>query len=268
MMILETYYDGTNAVWVWNNIRKRFSLEINMALIPGFEKAWVIKNYSDYMVHFNTLRWKKGRHYASKKKLDGFKENLKKEFHNQDVDPIEYLIYLYYQCWLSIDDIWERVNELGLTYKDPTWLRVFVTKTFNWTLRENTEKTEQRIRKEKTGWKEKRVTSLREFNKPRIEEQTQKIREAIDTLIGEWKDFNKEVYNSLSNNTKKCIYLFECFLWIWGKEIAGLFSVVDNQNIITTLLQTKLNTIFATHGITPFPIYARTVSEIKKQSSM
>lgn len=254
--------------WTGNSIVKRFKLEINTALIPGFEKPWVIKNYADYMVHFNTLRGKKGRHYASKKRLDTFKEKLKKEFNNQNVDPIEYLISLYYQYWISIDDMCERVGKLWFEYKDATWLRMFVTKTLNWTLRENTEKTEHRKRKEETVGKEKRANSLREYNKPIIEKQIISITNAIDTIMSThsqaWSTYNEEIYNSLPNNTKKCLYLLQCFMWVWAKEIENLFSVEDNQNVICSVVETKLAVLFASNNISPFRIYARTISEIRK----
>lgn len=258
----------TETPWTGNWIVKRFSLTINTALIPGFERPWVIKNYADYMVHFNTLRGKKGRHYASRKRLDIFKENLKKSFNNQDVDPIEYLISLYYQCWLSVDDMSERVGKLWFEYKDATWLRMFLTKTLNWTLRENTERTEHRVRKEKNIWKIKRSNSLREYNKPRIKEQVTAITHAIDAIMQDhnslWNSYSVDAYNSLSNNTKKCLYLLQCFMWVWAEEIEKLFSVEDNQNIICSVIETKLAVIFASNNITPFPIYARTISEIRK----
>jgi hypothetical protein len=50
------------------------------------------------------------------KKLQRLKANLENELCVTGLDPIQYMIYLYFQEELSVSDIFERLNRLGLDY--------------------------------------------------------------------------------------------------------------------------------------------------------
>jgi len=56
------------------------------------------------------------------------------------IDPIEYIIQLYFKDNLSISQIFERINGKWLNYKNPSGLAKLLTLTFWWHLKDASRK--------------------------------------------------------------------------------------------------------------------------------
>lgn len=201
-------------IWCWEWIKRIFQLNPLTLENPLLKWEWVIKNLTqlkEQVNQRNKIWWSKShRTNWLIEKLYTLKENLSLE-----IDPILYLIHLYYEEQLSIEDIFRRVNWKWLNYEEPSWLRKLFTNTFKWNLRENTESTPSSKRKKRNN------TSI--TNASKVLEEQKRIR-FLEWLIKysfeeDNPQFDKSYYDSLNNKALKIRYLLFSFYNIWDKEI-------------------------------------------------
>lgn len=209
---------ATNWIWTENTIiQKQFIFDMNLKNHPLIQE-WV-KSYNDYMDYYNS--WSKQWKIRLKNKLDNLSKKLLTIYWTY-IDPIEYIIKLYYWEWLSISDVYKRLNELWWDNKNESSIEKAFKITFWWQLRDS-------------SWTE---ISRKKRNFP---EQISKAREEINKKNKKKYDFIKNVFkNDVNriletkldefdfigfeslNKTWKVLYIFYFLYWINRKELQEL----------------------------------------------
>lgn len=218
--------DFTTTVWCGENICRDFVF--NKQLLSH---KWIIQspvhNFWQLISKINSQNnseWSKG-HRGNQViiNLRILWNHLWKNIWWDFIDPIEYFIQLYFWDWLSIQDIFARVNGKWFQYKDESWLRKIFTQTFEWQLKDTTELTEITKRKIEQTLNDKRE-NLREQSKM-LEEQRKVKFETWYSLYAKENsnpDFDSEYFWSLKNKVLKIQYSLFIFCNIWNEQLQKL----------------------------------------------
>ena len=188
--------------------------------INKYNIKW-IKSFNEFIqIYTSTKTWKFNWKYNSvKEKLNNLSDILKVKF-KQEIDPVEYLIYLYFAKQISIIDISNNLKQLWINYPKSS-LHNLYHNVLDLELRDRLEQTPSRKLKDINKW-ENNV-----FNKEKIEE-TQK---AIDKILlnNKWTNigFNLIEYSRQKNITNKIIYLLYNFSFIKEKNIDSLYKFIS-----------------------------------------
>lgn len=192
----------TNTTWYWD--RKEI-IEIN------------IDSTFEWMTSLTQLYKEK---YRNKHPfLEKLKITLKNKYNN-DVDPIQYLYYLYYEEKLSTSEIYDRLYKIwdyNNEYKN-TFELMFKT-TFWWELRWNTEASQNTKRKQSiNNWNKWKLSNgLVEINKERANLIENEIKFLFDQV--KWKVDNlllEDLENKKTLNEKIIYILYS--LWFLKEE--------------------------------------------------
>ena len=200
-------------------------------LPPNFQWMTSMKNYLSYYENWEK-RWKS----RLKNKLDRLKIYLYKNYWF-NIDPIKFLIFLYYYELLSVEEIHKRICEMWFNYRDSNWLLIAFKSTFWWELREKSWSSIS-SRKRKTNWqidKAKLITDNK--NKKKYETLTEYINKKVSNIL--WNEFDFNLYESLKNKTEKILYLIWLFLWINENDIKNFY---EKLKIWTRVISNYLNT--------------------------
>lgn len=162
-------------------------------------------------------------------------KNLSKKYW-RDIDPIKYIIQLYYKNNLSIESVWSELRKYWFEYDSHDSFWRFLKRTLGWKLKDKSknQKTNRVI--------DKIPTSAIEFQQKKADEERHKLlllwikgTQQIDSL-----EFNLEEYLS-KWEIWKMEYLFKIHCWLdLVKYIKESWVWV---NILLSFLQEKINDI-------------------------
>lgn len=117
-------------------ISKSFSFDKNLLKLPHLSQ-WAITNINLLKAKKETsLSHRLGKIIAN---LENLWTQIGKEFWIGFIDPIEYIIYLYFKENLSIENIFIRINWKWISYKNSSSLTKLLTLTFWWELKDASE---------------------------------------------------------------------------------------------------------------------------------
>lgn len=262
--------------WLWD-LKIFFDKNYVRKNLPRYADKLIwdwFKNYGDYLSYYNS--WDKRWKMFLKKRIDSLARNLKEKY-NYDIDPIEYLIYLYYIEELSIVDIFKRVKNLGMIYKNESSLEKTFKLAFGWSLR-TVSWGKITARKKEVSWQ---TTKFQEVYQETLNKKYKKIEDYIqefkkdkfDPIIE--KKFDRNYFENLNNSSRKFLYLIDYIfwlkdvdvinivnLWLWVRGVSTFFneniefqSFLNNNNI-SFICDTRtfikiLDTSLWNHGISP-----------------
>lgn len=188
-------------------IKKNWTLFLK----PNFK--WM-KSMKDYLNYYNN--WERRWKIRLKNKLDRLSKSLLEKYW-YIIDPIKYLLFLYYHEWLSIENIHLRIKTMWFNYSDSNWLLICFKTTFWWELwNRSWSLISSRIRR--ANWQIIEAKKVeKEENDLKYEILRLFIWKRISKII--WTEFDYNYYNSLINKTQKILYLSWLFLWINEKDI-------------------------------------------------
>ncbi len=222
----------TQTPWYWKIIRKWFSFDYWLLEINELSQEWAIKNLEDLRKILKV--WNQ---IVCLRKFESLWKKLSLEYW-QKIDPIEYIIKLYYSDWLSVESIFERLNNKWLNYsvksKNPSsvLLNLF-KKTFKWELRTRWEKSEIA--------KKRMASSLPNKIKPLIEKNTRSLEETEYT-VKIWTDFlTTELIEEIKLSDKEAEYL--------DKEKANWKKLIFLLNKFYSINLNHLKNLKNTHSL-------------------
>lgn len=237
---------AVNWIWEWI-IQKKFIFNWDLNNINWIQN-W-IKTYNDYLNYYESWdkRWKT-RLYN---KIQNFKDQLY-YIYWYFVDPILYIIKLYYLDNLSIKDVWKRLNDLWWWNNDETSIEKTFKQTFWWDLRDNLWTD---ISKKKRNFEEQ-IKNAREINDENNRKKYEILKNfferRIEAIINiKIEEFDKKWFENL-NKTWKILYILYFFYWINRNEILNLrkseiwsrvISTFINQNIENLLKKLNIDLI-------------------------
>lgn len=237
--------DFTTTVWCGENICRDFVF--NKQLLSH---KWIIQSpvHNFWQLIFkinsqNNSEWSKG--HRGNQVITNLRilwNHLWKNIWWDFIDPIEYFIQLYFWDWLSIQDIFARVNGKWFQYKDESWLRKLFTQTFEWQLKDTTELTEITKRKIEQTLNDKRE-NLREQSKILEEQRKVKFQTWYSLYAKENSnpDFDSEYFSSLKNKILKIKYVLKHIFNIWEYELRWL----QDSKIWTRVIAKYIDEIFS-----------------------
>ena len=234
----------------------------------GFDKSIFFKNFvwmtswNDYLEYYNNgeKRWK----IRIKTKLETLALNLEK-FYKRKIDPIEYLIYLYYQEELSVEDIYIRTKDIWMTYSESDWLFMLFRKTFWWILRDNSWSI---VTTKKKQWG-RQIIVARGINDEKNREKYILLQEYISSKVNNIlsNTFDSEFYNWLRNKTEKILYLVWLSIWINQDDIVLLSEKHGIwARVMANFLNTEISIFLANHNINLSKITPMDITRIVKKA--
>lgn len=174
-------------------------------------------------------------------KLKILKDNLELKYWEQ-IDPIEYIISLYFWEKKSIKTVWEELKQLGLLYESHDSLGRFLRSTLNWKLKLlkewlDTSKVKSRIPTE--GIESQR--KLAEENRKNM-----LLWYIKNTNTVKNPEFYLNEYNDLKA-MEKAEYLFKVFDWL---DLKVAIKEIDyGSKVVLPFLQEKLDEITTSQRI-------------------
>ncbi len=213
--------------------------------INKYNVKW-IKSFDEFIqIYTSKKTWRFNWKYNSvKEKLYNLSDILKVKF-KQEIDPVEYLIYLYFDQKISIIDISNNLKKLWISYPKSSLYNLYHN-VLDLELRDRLEQTPSRKLKDINKW-ENNI-----FNKEKIEETQKAIDEILlnNKWINRW--FKLIEYSKQKNITNKIIYLLYSLSfikeenidslykfinklhnwWLWTHRIKNVLETIINNNII------------------------------------
>ena len=171
--------------------------------------SWWTQSYNQFLKGLSNQRTSK----QLKWKLEKFKIVLENEIWHT-VDPVRYLMRLYYLKGLSSEEIIEKIKDKWLDYSS-RWLRALFSDTFKWQLQEAGEDHPLKAERRKTTVQ---VDKLKDYNETVAGDNTKNFNRRLLKII--WEDESKPEYSSeifdsftwkRSEQMNKAWYLLECF---------------------------------------------------------
>lgn len=234
-MPLKVWESISNSHNTWDQMPWIFVLDFDVKKCPYLNRDSITS-----IDEFNAKPSKKWSHARIFPKLDALQKWLRKNFNN-DVDPIQYLIYLYYEKELSTYEILERTQALWFPYQNQSSLHKLFTRSFWWKLRDNKEMTERRKRKisrkssPSLQWLKKSKEKLWEENSKKFHDSLIQILDLTHT-VKNW--FSIEQYHSFDKKSDKIFYLLETYEDISFKVLC---DIAKNTNMWWTSLARIIN---------------------------
>lgn len=241
-------------VWLGQNIIKSIHTPKEN---PYLEEVWAIKNFNELKIAAQN-GWQGSK---LKRILASFEHFQKQLIHKQglhpEIDPVKYLIYLYFHEELSLKDILMRLNKNGFDYQDESGLRRLLKQSLKWKLRDKSEKTthgKKRISKT-TSQKEqqKKDISIANFLSWFIQ-NSQNI---------QLSDFDTSKYQQCSNKGEKILYVFETCFWINNEWFQKLASWEISHKLLAELFEEKIVEVKNLHQL-DFELTKITKSDIDR----
>ena len=230
-------YTQTYGTDRWN-IYKTFSLSQNQ-IDNILEIKWGISSYSDYLIYYNT--WKKQWKTRLYNKLSTLKENLEREY-SWSVDPIHYLIDLYYIEWQSINKIYLKLKDIWLNYEDCSWIEKIFKQVFEWDLRDASwSQLTSKIKSK--NWQ---INKANAENKRINDEKYNTIREYFSNKIKDITSDTPDIAELLKKD--KILFLLSYITWLDKCTlVTDLKNLRDKKNIWPIILANTLNDLFKLH---------------------
>jgi len=250
---LENWWTGT--IWTGNNTIKTFSLIHNIL----DEVSWMT-SFAEVVEYCTT--WDKRGKTLLFKRMKKYKETLVKEFW-YNVDPIKYLIFLYFQEWKSYDAIFKSENEKWLNYKDTRWLSKMLTNTLWWISRDNWGSELTRKRKIASGQIEKASITINKEYDEKHEKVIKYIKDKVDKIFWPFPKFEYENFNKIRKH-EKILYILSCINGINKEDIIKIKQNWIWTRIIAKELNKIIESFLIENEINDFEISARNISDIIK----
>lgn len=210
---------------------------------PYLEEVWAIKSFHELKTAAqNWGQWSKLKRIVAS--FEEFKNQLiQNHGMSEDIDPVKFLIYLYFHEELSLNDILLRLNSNGFNYKDESGLRRLLKQSLKWKLRDKSEKTthgKKRISKTTSqNEQQKRDICMGNFLSWFIQ-NSQNI---------QLSDFDTSKYQECKNKTEKILFLFEIYFWIKKDWFEKLVSLDVSHRLLAELIEEKINKIQKTNPV-------------------
>lgn len=179
------------------------------------EKEFFIKTIKDYnedaitdkfelqqFINNHPKRWNYEWIWQKMRLLENW---LSKKYSNP-VDPIIFIINLYYKEELWIRDIVRRLEEFWLSIPRNT-LNNMMKNVFWWELRDNNDITKVSNKKNKAK------PLIADFNKKRTGKIVNSNREIVENLITKHSNFNPIIFKECQNHRERIVYIFSLY-WI------------------------------------------------------
>jgi len=173
------------------------------------------------------------------------------------IDPIEYIIQLYFKDNLSISQIFERINGKWLNYKNPSGLAKLLTLTFWWHLKDASENKTSKLYSART-WEKTIEKTLQRKNERKAEFLSWFIK---NTQVSP-DQFDQSIFISFRFKYEQYIYVLENFFKI-PKES---FLTLQKLNMWNQSFADRWNEQFQIHSI-PLEISHKDVQRIFEKFS-
>lgn len=195
-----------------NKIIKRFTFDKSLLNSEYLQWDNVITNLYDLKTE--VIRWWRwNKNWLVFNRLKSLQGELEYEYQNK-IDPIEYILQLYYWENLSIQSIYDRLNQKWLGYKNASWLEKMLLKVLKWELKDPFERFD--TRKQRNKWLCEKAKN--EWIRKEEEHKAIFLSFFIKNFIElDPPNFDMDVYNSMQNLNveQKWNYLLKSFYWEW-----------------------------------------------------
>lgn len=221
------------------NRKSEISSFIDKFKLMNPEAITSLPEYRKFITEYLKQKWRKST--ACKKTYERLEELWKiLSIKNWALtDPISHFFYQYYIEELSLNDIFARLEKISPGfYAHPEGLWKLFTKTFKWDLRDNTEQTSMRVKKQKVE-ERKRQHKMDAANQRKKDEAEAKFKLwfIMNSLDENKESFQKDHYDSLANKTERLKYLLRIFHWV-NENWINSFS---NYWLWATVVRRELN---------------------------
>lgn len=227
--------------WHGNQIHRIFVFDFDAAKCPYLWDDTVL-SLADYKSR-PSLKW---AHSRILPKLEALEQGLNRVYSNK-VDPVEFLMYLYYKEELTTYEVLERAQKLWLTYQSQSGIQKLFVNSFGWELRDNKEMTERR-KKKLTRSNSPALAGLQKSRERTFQENAERFQthiwDILNTQVSVRPSFSPEYFESIRFNSPKIFYLLECFEWFSFKMFCSLVERTDMWwASLARILNEKLETI-------------------------
>ena len=254
--------DFTQTSWTGDEIKIGYSQNIDPNTEPWVAK-WM-KSYDEYLEYYNRYdkRWKTILY----NKFEVLKTSLI-NYYWYYIDPIKYLMNLYYWELLSIKDVYNRVKSMWMDYSDnlgKNWesaLYNVFKNIFWWNLRDYSG-SEIAIRKRKANWHTDKMRAVNVANVAKKYKLLENyFKGKVHSIISN-SGFNLDHFENLPNKIKKILYILKLFYWIGKKEIIEINEQWVWPRVIANFLNKSFKTFFEKNDIV-FLVYPKDIDAVK-----
>ncbi len=172
--------------------------------------------------------------------LENLWKNIGKNFWVDFIDPIEYIIQLYFKDNLSIAQIFSRINGKWLTYKNENGFSKLLTLTLGWHLKDAEENKTTKIYSQRTA--EKSIKKTLERKDARKAEFLSWFIKNSHIYI---ENLDQNIFNNLVFKYEKCIYILLNIFQI-SKEN---FLTLQDLNMGNQSFADRFNELFIEYNI-------------------
>ncbi len=204
-----------------NNTRIVNTFDISHHVVE--KSKWII-HYTDFIHQYTTKNWKIHWQYTQwKDYLDNLSRelNLKYEW---KIDPIIFLLKLYKQDELSVNEIHKRYSHIFRC--DISRLHNFLSNTLDWDMRNWNEGTE-------ISNKKRDFSELKRINNIALEEKRNNISKNVENILSnlkKWNTVTKSKINDLRTKKEKIIHLLALSFKISPANVYILIQTLHNHN--------------------------------------
>lgn len=237
-------------------VRNSYENGFELSIVPSEEPLleWAICD-------MDTLEWlwseDWNKYWRPITRLRDFWEKLS-EVYGSKIDPIQYLIYLYFEVKLNYEEMYEEAAKIGIDYENQRSLHGMLSKVLGWSFRRSENMTE-----EKRKQQSEKTRETREQNNRRVlAENSTVFWNAVAQILGKELEINTESnawfdanhYAGIQSAPERVFYLLSCFSEITPET---LYHISQNTPLWARALAREANKIVAeickTHSIFPVP---------------
>lgn len=236
-------FAGTEGAW--EGIHKSFVFDFDVEKCPylGDES---FTSFPDF---------KKGKITHKKQqvidRLEKLAQHLQEVFH-QKIDPIEYLIFLYYKEELSVEEIFER--HFDFWYRNSSSLWHIMTHSLKWELRDRTEFNERRLKQKR--WPQNPALTGLQANATKLKEDTmQKCLEILKWMTEniEEDSFSRETFDSFTGKWSKGKKVWYILKYLHGINPDIIYQINTQHDMwartFARIINTKVESSCVLHDI-------------------
>nr|MDD3720267.1 hypothetical protein [Candidatus Gracilibacteria bacterium] len=233
MLVSNPIFCSSSSFGYIGEIEREYIFDRKLLNLPNLQGEGVVTSLG-LLVHAVNKGGRGNKMGIVLKKMLDLKKSLETDLRVTNLDPIHYIIELYFgKEPLSLETIFNRLNEKGLNYKDKSGLEKLL-KRFGWKLKECEER--QGTKKVKVMYPDKAIESA----KKKSEECRIKFLTWMIANLNEVEDpyFDIKYLNSLTSSAKKCNYLLKTF---YSCELSSFKGKGLGSRSIVMYLQPILN---------------------------
>jgi len=227
----------------WNQVQRVFNFDFDVKKCPYLTDKSII-HLDDYFSSQDISKRVKTTQWPRIQKLGHWLN----EFYSNSVDPIEFILYLYYVEQLSAEDVLSRCRDFWFPNKNQSWFCNFLTNTLKWELRDPHEMTDRRQKKISRKSNPSAIWLINATN-TRIAEKIQIFNAALLEALQDDKEseeFSVETLAECKNKSDKVFYILRVFEWITIEILSQIY--IDTwvwAGVIKNMLDEKLSVIYS-----------------------